>query len=129
MAYKEQVSKDRAKIYYEDLKGYSAAEISTAFDECRRNLDFFPRVSQILRVLNPPPEEPDLAYWPSFKNDRPQIEYQNLDREEAKRVLSGIRNDLEEKERKQAEESRIHREERLKVLRAQAEKLKTEGVN
>jgi hypothetical protein len=118
-AFKEEMSKERAKIYYDFLKSYHIEKIREAFESCISSLKFFPKISEILEQMNP---QPDLSYWPSF-DDKPMIEhkepYNPLDKEEAKDFISKITNEIDNQENKEKEEREKRFIERKKTLEEQ----------
>ena len=50
-AFSEKVSEDRAKIYWDILKGYSDLEIKRAIIGSLRKLKFFPKISEIIEMI------------------------------------------------------------------------------
>jgi len=50
-AFDEKVSEDRAKIYWDMLKGYSDLEIKKAVVGSIRELKFFPKISEIIEMI------------------------------------------------------------------------------
>lgn len=50
-AFGEKVSEDRAKIYWDILKGYSDIEIKKAVIRSIRELKFFPKISEIIEMI------------------------------------------------------------------------------
>jgi hypothetical protein len=52
-AFKEDVSSERAKIYFEFLKDKPIFEISYAFKRAIRELKFFPKISEIIELMTP----------------------------------------------------------------------------
>ncbi len=119
------MSKDRAKIYYDFLKGYPIEKIKEAFESCISSLKFFPKIAEILEQMNP---QPDLSYWPSFE-DRPMIEHKEpLNKEEAKAFVSQINSQIDDEERKEVEEREKRFVERKKKLEEQKKQI-MEGMN
>ncbi len=63
-AFGEKASEDRAKIYWDILKGYSDIEIKKAVIGSIRRLKFFPKISEIIEMIEGNVEdEPELAWF------------------------------------------------------------------
>ena len=56
---KESMSKNKAKIYFEFLKGYSIKNVGFAVKNAIRKFDYFPTVHQLLETMGPYPDEPE----------------------------------------------------------------------
>lgn len=52
-AFKEEVSTERAKIYFEFLKPYSLYRVMDAIKYSIRHLKFFPKISELTDVIDP----------------------------------------------------------------------------
>jgi len=50
-AFGEKLSEDRAKIYWDILKGYSDINIKKAVIKSMRELKFFPKISEIIEII------------------------------------------------------------------------------
>jgi len=62
-AFGEKVSEDRAKIYWDILRGYSDMEMKKAVIGSIRELKFFPKISEIIEMIEgSSSDEPELAY-------------------------------------------------------------------
>jgi uncharacterized membrane-anchored protein YjiN (DUF445 family) len=69
-AFKEQMSSERGKIYFEFLKKYSISEVTYAVKQSIKKLKFFPKVADLIEFINP-----DERY--EFIGDPKQIELRN----------------------------------------------------
>ena len=52
-AFKEELSTERAKIYFEFLKPYSLYQVMTAIKYSIRNFKFFPKISELAEFIDP----------------------------------------------------------------------------
>ncbi len=52
-AFKEEVSTERAKIYFEFMKPYTLFAVMTAIKRAIRELKFYPKVSELLEFIDP----------------------------------------------------------------------------
>ncbi len=62
-AFGEKVSEDRAKIYWDILKGYSDIEIKKAVIGSIRGLKFFPKISEIIEMIEGKIEDEAEIAW------------------------------------------------------------------
>ncbi len=62
-AFDEKVSEDRAKIYWDILKGYSDREIKKSVIRSIRELKFFPKVSEIIEMIEGNIEDEAEVAW------------------------------------------------------------------
>ena len=62
-AFGEKLSKDRTKIYWDMLKGYSDVEIKKAVIEAIRRLKFFPKISEIIEAIEGKIEDEAEIAW------------------------------------------------------------------
>lgn len=74
-AFKEDVSKERAKIYFEFLKGYSIEGIKYAIKRAIKELKFFPKISELLVFLGYDPHYPDYGTYLEDKGKRKEIDF------------------------------------------------------
>lgn len=62
-AFGEELSEDRAKIYWDMLKNYSDKDIKQATVRCIKELKYFPKISEIIEAIEgSPADEAELAY-------------------------------------------------------------------
>jgi len=52
-AFKEDVSSERAKIYFEFLQNHPLSDVTYAFKRAIRELKFFPKVSELIEMMSP----------------------------------------------------------------------------
>ncbi len=71
-AFNEQVSKERAKIYFDFLKNYSMQGVRYAINRAIKELKFFPKVSELLQFLGYDPHYPDYSGY--LESKQKQIE-------------------------------------------------------
>lgn len=71
-AFKEDISKDRAKIYFDFLKPYSMDGIRYAFKRAIKELRFFPKIAELLVFLGYDPHYPNYAPFLEDKGKRPK---------------------------------------------------------
>lgn len=57
-AFKEEVSTERAKIYFEFLKPYSFYSVMNAIKHSIRYLKFYPKVSELIDIISPHDQYP-----------------------------------------------------------------------
>ena len=62
-AFGEKVSEDRAKIYWDMLRGYSDVEIKKAVIGSIRGLKFFPKISEIIEIVEGKIEDEAEIAW------------------------------------------------------------------
>jgi len=62
-AFGEKISEDRAKIYWDMLKGYSDIEIKKAVVGSIRGLKFFPKISEIIEIIEGKIEDEAEIAW------------------------------------------------------------------
>jgi len=72
-AFWEKTSEDRAKIYWEMLKGYDDESIKRAVIKCMRELKFFPKIAEIIEMVEGNKEDEAELAWIYLLN---KIEYQ-----------------------------------------------------
>lgn len=94
-AFKEEISKERAKIYFEFLADLPILQIEQAVKTAIRECHFFPRVAQLrefaLNTTRTTPEEAYLKYLErNTKETLKTLDYRPS-KEEAKRALDKIR--------------------------------------
>lgn len=60
---REKINEKTSKVYWDILKGYSNEEIKKATIECVRKCKFFPKIAEIIEMIEgSPEEEAELAY-------------------------------------------------------------------
>jgi len=62
-AFGEKLSEDRAKIYWDILKGYSDLEIKKAVVRSIRELKFFPKIFEIIEIIEGSTEDEAEVAW------------------------------------------------------------------
>ena len=67
-AFDEKLSEDRVKIYWNILKGYSDEEMKKATVGSIRELKFFPKISEIIEIIEGSSEDEAELAWLCFKN-------------------------------------------------------------
>lgn len=94
-AFKEEISKERAKIYFEFLREFEIEKIQKSIRMAIETLKFFPKIAELRDFIIEPINRNE-NYWPEFK----EIEYSEsaLSTEKAKELLREIQNRIGMKE-------------------------------
>ncbi len=126
------------KTYFEDLQEFSLEKIIRAFNRARKELLFFPRISQLREFILADAEQEytehpqDLPLLENFMTPEDRGIRRDQEREAAKKALDHIYNVIDSKQvqwQKKIEEKNITDEEREKVqsrkefLRAQMKEI------
>ena len=121
-AFQTELSDDTIAVYWEDLQNFKIEQIEEAFDDCRRNCKFFPRIAEIIETIreNQPYSEQLLLEYHGPEGERvSQGEAQEYLREIFKRIDNDVRDTGPQLTGERAEKF----EEKRRIARAQAEKL------
>lgn len=97
-AFKEEVSKERAKIYFEALREFSLPQIKESFITVIRELKFFPKVAELRQFILGPPRDRErdyLNYLERSTQEHVALEW-HPNREEAKKCLKEIQAKLKD---------------------------------
>lgn len=54
-AFKEEVSSERGKLYFEFLQKYSLSQVTNATKRSVEDLKWFPKISELIEIINPSP--------------------------------------------------------------------------
>ena len=120
-AYKEEIPKERAKLYFEFLRDYPIEKISNAVEEHIKGSNWFPKIAELIGLMTDKPATFDPSYWPDFKT----LDYgpKMLTHEESQDALHQITEHIKAQEKKEAkarqerfEKSKKKLEEQKKIL-------------
>ena len=124
-AFKEEMGKERAKIYFDFLKGYPIEKLKDTFKWAIQELKFFPKISELIDHLTEDPHS-SIDYWPEFKEIK--HEEKVIPKSEAKTLVSAIYDELDKKREEKNSESQRRFNERKNKLQEQKKQI-LEQVN
>ena len=120
MAYNEDVAKERAKLYFEFLKGYSIKNVREAIEDHIQASRFFPKISEIIQQMTP---QVDHSYWPDASDVLKQIEHREPTRETVSECLTNIFDRIKGTEERESEQREKEFQDCKKILEEQKKML------
>jgi hypothetical protein len=116
-AYKEQIPKERAKLYFEFLREYPIVKISRAVQDHIRTSNWFPKIAELIDLMTEKPPTFDPSYWPEFK----PMDYNQkiLTHDESEQALRQITEHIEAQEQIEAQARQKRFDQNKKKLQEQ----------
>lgn len=116
-AYKEQIPKERAKLYFEFLRDYPIEKLSQAVEDHIKTSNWFPKIAELIDKMMDKPVTIDLSYWPEFKSINGNQKM--LTHEESAEAIQKINERIEAQEKKEADDRQRRFDENKKKLQDQ----------
>ncbi len=104
-AFGREMTEGRGGIYFENLHSYRIAEIDAAVNRAIREQEFFPSVATLINFIKEQRQE-ERERWPSIGLEYKEEDRPELSSEEAKKLIKGICEKMDEAARKTAKEER-----------------------